>query len=300
MIIPAVQHRRRAKSGSSSNSPLPSAPYSLTHPPWDDNGSVAQLTELALAPLALYCDRSHAYDFGDGHRNCQVVEATLEVDAESAGCWRISAVVAGVFTTDLQRAWGQVRLAGAVIRADTLGHREPLEQAAWADFFALATPRVQAVIVAAGVRPADRDDCLQEVWMELMRGTTRIDPSLRRGSLQGLLSVIARRTAWRHQRRLQRQLPSDPPPSSSLLLGSGPDPAELCQRREESAILARCVAALRVQVGPEARVLVERYLADDAPLETLAADLDLTPGQLWHRWRKTLQYLRKQLTNEFT
>src|SRR4051812_17475219 len=63
---------------------------------------------------------------------------------------------------------------------------------AWERFYRLSAPRIRRVVVAYRLPESERDDCIQEVWKDIVAklGEFRHDPA--RGRLTTWLSTLAR------------------------------------------------------------------------------------------------------------
>lgn len=192
------------------------------------------------------------------------------------------------------------RLAAGVTRTDTDGRHQHGERKAWTALAAAAQPRVVSAVRAARVPERERTDCIQEAWLEALGSIHRIDPDPARGNVAGWLATVSRRAAWRHVRRQNRDrarpvVVLDPPADPR------DDPAAIAVTRESTMTVQRLVAELPTAIGPETQVLVEQYMHAETPrLSVMATELGITQGQLWHRWRKTLAHLQKQLEKDYT
>jgi RNA polymerase sigma factor (sigma-70 family) len=101
----------------------------------------------------------------------------------------------------------QLRLVQSYLAAPERGEqRTSAENSAWDRFYLANRRLIRFVLRRRGVRECDVDDLTQQVWTEIVRdlGSLVYDPAAGRAS--GFISVIARRTAYRHVRRQSRRL----------------------------------------------------------------------------------------------
>jgi RNA polymerase sigma-70 factor (ECF subfamily) len=176
------------------------------------------------------------------------------------------------------------------------GHGTP--RASWAEawerFFQVCDPLVRRFARACRVSQADLDDCVQEVWAELVtlvRGR-RYDP--RRGRFRTWLYTIVHSKATDLLRRRLRH-PTEGLGARAAALGSREgDPAAEGERRSQQEAVRRVLAALRRGVsGRSYRVLYLRWIEGWTTREVAAA-LGPTPAQVrssHHRMRRKCRSL---------
>lgn len=200
----------------------------------------------------------------------------------------------------LNSAVARVRVAGAVIRADTQGRVAERPYGPWEDFLALAEPHIRFAVRASRCRARDVEDCVQEAWLQVVQCVDRVDLDPSRGSLACWLQTLARRSACRYLGRQARaaatpqllvtRLPGQHDPERGDPLQ--PNPAVSYAERESLAI---CLDLLRKRLGARALHLVRLYMADQCSLTGIAPQLDMPPGQFWHLWRTVRTFLRNRL-----
>jgi RNA polymerase sigma-70 factor (ECF subfamily) len=154
---------------------------------------------------------------------------------------------------------------------------------AWARFFQVCGPLVRRFARACRVPQTDLDDCVQEVWAELVtlvRGR-RYDP--RRGRFRTWLYTIVHSKATDLLRRRLRH-PTESLGGRAAALGSREgDPAAEGERRSQQEAVRRVLAALRQRVSERSyRVLYLRWIEGWTTREVAVA-LGLTPAQVRSR-----------------
>jgi RNA polymerase sigma-70 factor (ECF subfamily) len=154
---------------------------------------------------------------------------------------------------------------------------------AWERFFQACDPLVRRFARACRVPRADLDDCVQEVWAELVRRlrSLRYDP--RRGRFRTWLYTIVHSKATDLLRRRLRH-PTESLGARAGALGSREgDPAAEGERRGQREAVQRVLAELRRGVSERSyRVLYLRRIEGWTTREVAAA-LGLTPAQVRSR-----------------
>ena len=145
------------------------------------------------------------------------------------------------------------------------------------------TPYVSAVILRALAGRACREDVEElcaDVFVALWTHADTLDPAQ---GVRPWLAAVAKNKAldWIRRQRPSESIPEDAPDPS-------PGPAELAQRRDQSA---RRWAAVDALDEPD-RTLFIRYYYEEDKLKTIAAELGLTQAaakQRLFRGRKALK-----------
>jgi DNA-directed RNA polymerase specialized sigma24 family protein len=184
------------------------------------------------------------------------------------------------------------------IQVDTEGQITPVTRDFWDDLVTLADPHIRAGVGASACWCEEYEDCVQEVWVEVLQRIYLVDPDPMQGSLAGWLSKIARRTASRFLRRRAREVQFQGRPLPAGAQVPDPhcmDPAIEFFMGEEKAALAESVELLRTVESENAYRLVNQYLNEPSALACLPLRIDLGTGRFWHLWRKTRKFLQKRL-----
>ncbi len=199
-------------------------------------------------------------------------------------------------------AGGRLRAAALQIRWEmTVGPMDgsPLPATAWDELVALAQPRIRAACRTAGASEADIDDCIQESWLELLKGIHRLDPDSTEQGIACWLQTIARRTTVRVRRRqaqsvLHHALTGDSQ-TDAWQDPESVDPVNASIDREAITRLRESVHSLRAGLGAPVHLIISRYLAGETNLTAMARQLGISRGRLFHRWRAALHFLRRSL-----
>jgi RNA polymerase sigma factor (sigma-70 family) len=172
---------------------------------------------------------------------------------------------------------------------------------AWDHFYGFYAPRLQAFLKRAGLTEADRNDCFQDVWKEVVAGLGRFHHDPSRGLLSTWLMTLARHKAADLNRRRSRhpaeRLAED---DAHAPLDPGLDPAAEYERRRTQDQVRRVLADLSGQVSQLSfQVLYLRWI-EGWPTTEVADALDLSPRQVRFRTSRMKRKFRElfQRSNE--
>jgi len=166
----------------------------------------------------------------------------------------------------------------------------PVLVEAWEQFYRSYEPRLRAFLEKCRLADADLEDCLQDVWVEVVAHLGHFQHDPRRGRLSTWLTTLARNKAVDSIRRRSRHSMQslgrdDEVPLADLPLGPEAD----CERRWAQARVRGALAKLADHVPVRSfRVLYLRWI-EDRNVAEIATALDLTPDQvrlLAHRMKE--------------
>jgi len=139
--------------------------------------------------------------------------------------------------------------------------------------------------------PADAEDAVQEVFIELWKNASRFDPKV--ASETTFVAMIARRRLIDRQRRHARRPEGDPVAIDDLPL-SAPDEAEHLDLSDEAA---KAAAAME-QLKPEQRSVLRLAVCHGWPHQLIADRLSLPLGTVKTYVRRGLMKVREELAGE--
>jgi RNA polymerase sigma factor (sigma-70 family) len=157
----------------------------------------------------------------------------------------------------------------------------------WDRFYAFCDGAIRTALASRPLQPADREDCRQEIWMELL--ATRMS-RFRGGDLRSWLAALARNKAVDAVRRSRRRpvgLAIDPEtrPAGPF---EGP-----CAADESRSLVWSALAALERRVETRSfLVFFLRWIEGWSFIE-IAAHLGLTPEQARLRHHRTKEKFRQ-------
>ena len=168
----------------------------------------------------------------------------------------------------------------------------------WEEFYRVYDALIRRFAVARGMRHADVDDCVQEVWGAVAMKLVDFQRPENRPGLRSWLYTLVRSKATdlirRKGRQAARRFGGDSQ-SFAEPRGNEPDPAELCQQQWENAMLQTAVEELRADVSELNYRVLKMRLLEGHGVPEVAAALDITLAQVRYRQHRTLKKLRARL-----
>lgn len=162
---------------------------------------------------------------------------------------------------------------------------------AWDEFYRIYNSVMRRFAAAQGVRGAEIDDCLQEVWMEVVVRLDGFDHPRNRPGLRAWLYTIVRSKAADCFRRRARQSASHLERSSEVP-SEAPSPPDQFEQDWERALLETLIEDLRSQTSARNAQLLKMRLLDGRSVQDVARALDLTPAQVSYRQYRLLRKLK--------
>jgi RNA polymerase sigma-70 factor (ECF subfamily) len=166
---------------------------------------------------------------------------------------------------------------------------------AWDEFYRVYSNLIRRFVQAQGLRGADADDCVQEVWSTVALKLAEFERPQQRPGLRSWLYTVVRskttdylrRSRCRPARSLDQAVDQGHEP-----VGREPDPAVVWEHQWQQALIRTAMDELRQQLPDESfRVLQMRLLEGRSEAETAAA-LNLTVEQVHSRKYRAQQKLQ--------
>ena len=169
---------------------------------------------------------------------------------------------------------------------------------AWEHFYRIYSGLIRRFVIAHGVRDAEVDDCVQDVWSEVAARLVEFRRPRNRPGLRAWLYTLARsktidvlRGKARHPAGgLDQAIRAGDEPSSNESA-----PADVCQRQWEDALLWTVLAELRSEVSQRNSRLLQMRLIEARSVAEVAAALCLTREQVRSRQYRMLRKLRARM-----
>jgi RNA polymerase sigma factor (sigma-70 family) len=173
----------------------------------------------------------------------------------------------------------------------------PLAEA-WEGFYRFYAPRIRTFLKRWALSEADRNDCVQEVWHEVVTQLVHFGHDPDRARLSTWLMTLARNKAVDVIRqRSRRTIVSLDDRTESAAMDPRPDPAAAYERRRMLTQLRSVLDELANQVSQTSfQALYLRWI-EGRPTSEVAAVLALTPGQVrfrTHRMKRKLRHLMEK------
>lgn len=166
--------------------------------------------------------------------------------------------------------------------------------AAWQQFYRIYNELIRRFVIAQGIRDADVDDCVQDVWSEVAARLVEFRHPGNRPGLRAWLYTLARSKATDLVRQKARhngkRLSETSEPADDE-----PDPAEAHQQQWDRALAKTLLAGLCNEVSQLNSRLLRMRLIEGRSVGEVAAALDLAPAQVRYRQHRMLRKLRARM-----
>lgn len=165
---------------------------------------------------------------------------------------------------------------------------------AWEQFYRICSSLIRRFAVACRVPRASLDDCVQQVWTELVSKLSQFRYDPRRCQFRSWLYLLVHskaidliRTRTRHPVEHLSQR------AEAALCGRDGDPAAEYERHRKSAAVRRILAELSQCVSPpNYRVVYLRWI-EGRTVQEVASALGLTRSQVWLREHRMKRKFRR-------
>jgi RNA polymerase sigma factor (sigma-70 family) len=166
------------------------------------------------------------------------------------------------------------------------------DRGCWERFYRRYDHFIRRVVRAWHLSDADTEDCIQEVWAELITKLAGVDYDPRRGRLRSWLFTFVRRKVIRFLRRKSRHSTQSLTNPAATLVSLDCDPSTACERQEDRQLVRRMLAVLRTQVSDTNYQVLHLRWIDGRSSAEIAAMVNLTRDQVHYRLGRMKRKLR--------
>ena len=166
---------------------------------------------------------------------------------------------------------------------------------AWSDFYHVYDRMIRRYVVAQGLTSADVDDCVQEVWSEVVVRLAKFDRRPDRPGLRAWLYKLVRsKTADAYRARQRR-------PSAGLdkVVDLAAEPVDetdiLSDLQWQAALVESVLTELQTKMSSTSYRVLRMRLCDGCDVADVARELNLKPAQVRYRYHRAKQKLRTHL-----
>jgi len=175
---------------------------------------------------------------------------------------------------------------------------DSLLAAAWDEFYRVYNGILRRFAISRGLRGSDVDDCLQEVWIEVSRSLSEFQRPIDRPGLRAWLYTVVRskanslfrRSARRREQTLEEAQAAGAEPQSPTA-----DPATLLQEQWERTLLETVREDVRGELSENNARLLQMRLVEQRDVADVAAELQLSPEQVWYRQYRLVKKLKARM-----
>ncbi len=165
----------------------------------------------------------------------------------------------------------------------------------WEPFYRRYDPKIQRMVRAWRLTPADVDDCVQEVWAELVAKLAEFQFDPARGPFKAWLATVVRRKVIGYLRRRGRDVCVPLADEPSLPARGPSDPVATAERRERRRLVRRGLSALRRRVSAENYRIMRLRWIEGRSTRQVADELRISEPQVRYRLHRMKGKLRSLL-----
>jgi RNA polymerase sigma-70 factor (ECF subfamily) len=170
---------------------------------------------------------------------------------------------------------------------------------AWEHFYERHAPLIRTSVAACQLSEADRNDCIQEVWKEVVVKLGEFHHDPRRGGFRAWLLIVARcKTVDAFRRRVRH--PTVALDAHAAVLDRARDPADEHERRLVRSLVRDVLAELSGRVSACSYQLLHLRWIEGRPLPEIAAALRLRSAQVRFRHHRVKQKFRRLFVERLT
>jgi len=172
--------------------------------------------------------------------------------------------------------------------------RDPSDQAAWREFDALYRPLLMRFARARGLADPDAEEVVQQCMAALATYMHRFTYDATRGRFKGWLCTVVNNRI-RNQRRDRKEF-TDLPDGIRKEQTGEPTPEEVFEQVWMQEHLQAAMRQLETLSTPRDFGAYRRYVIEEAEVDTVCREFEISPNQLYKiKWKLT-QELRELFT----
>lgn len=193
---------------------------------------------------------------------------------------------AGIGFGDLSHSGVGAAADGREGAGNTRGDGE-FDRSYWDRFYADCNAVIMTTLSRQAIQPADREDCCQQIWVELL--ATRMS-GFHGGNPSAWLARLARNKAADIVRRMRRHPVGL---ACGEWEGTSGDPAESFLAAEAAAVVRAALSDLERQIERRSFDVFVLHCVDGLPFGQIAVALNLTPEQARARHHRAKAKFRR-------
>ena len=163
---------------------------------------------------------------------------------------------------------------------------------AWKRFYETHNPFVLRVVHRSGLRGSDRDDCIQEVWMTIVRRMAESKYNPRRGLFRCWLYRLIRNRVIDFLRQSTASGVARADLEAVACYRSLP-PHEALERQETRRLVHEVLRVLERRTSAANCHIIRGMWLRGHTVSAIADELGLAPRQVWYRHRRTKARLKQ-------
>jgi RNA polymerase sigma factor (sigma-70 family) len=171
---------------------------------------------------------------------------------------------------------------------------QPDAQESWDAFYKLYDILIRRFIIARGVRGADVDDCLQEVWTDISNRLTRFQITSEAGLRSWIFTLVrSRATDMFRRKKREASVSVDKSIEDGFdPIGREEDPSARYDQEFDAAVIETLVLKLQSEVSEMNFEIFRLRSLEGIGVSETAATVEVTPEQVRYRHHRTMQKLK--------
>lgn len=164
----------------------------------------------------------------------------------------------------------------------------------WEEFYQLYDVLIRRFILARGVRGADVDDCLQEVWADIANRLTDFQITSEAGLRSWIFTLVRSRSTdmFRRKNRASSMSLSKSIEEGFDPVGREPDPSARYDQEFDAAVVETLVLKLQSEVSDLNFEIFRLRSLEGVSVTDAAAAVDVTVEQVRYRHHRIMQKLK--------
>lgn len=165
---------------------------------------------------------------------------------------------------------------------------------AWDQFFKVYDPFVRRSVNAWHLQPWDAEECVQLIWLEIVRKLPDLKFDPRLGTFRGWLATVTRCQVCDFLASEKRRRLSALTIEESVVPGNvSDDPSELVMRRESRLLVQRMIQDIRREVSEKSYQVLYLHCVIGLGYSEIAEQLDLTQQEVRYRHHRVKQKIKR-------
>jgi RNA polymerase sigma factor (sigma-70 family) len=168
------------------------------------------------------------------------------------------------------------------------------DRRSWDEFYQLYDVLIRRFIIARGVRGADVDDCLQEVWTDISNRLSKFKITSEAGLRSWIFTLVRSRATdmFRRKNRAASVSLSKSIEDGFDPVGREADPTARYDQEFDAAVVETLVLKLQSEVSEMNFEIFRLRSLEGASVTETASTVDVTAEQVRYRHHRTMQKLK--------
>ena len=171
---------------------------------------------------------------------------------------------------------------------------------AWEQFYTHNDPLVRQITRAHRIPGSDVENCVQEVWLEIVRKLGSFDCNPLRGRFRSWIGTLVERKVARFAKDRSRRVVATLDESNAFLICPDGDPVAHFEQECRCRMVRLALVQLEHEVSSSTYQVIRLRWIEQKSVAEAGLRLELTSEQVYHRNTRGLRKLREILTRKKT